>query len=164
MQEDKIIIREISEEDNASLAKMIRSVFEEYDVPRQGTVYSDASTDDLFRLFRKAKSTLWVLAVNNHAEGCCGIYPTEGLAENCAELVKFYLSKKVRGKGFGKELMEKSIESARQFGYKYLYLESFPHFAKAVSIYEKQGFGKLEHPLGNSGHCACTIWMMKELD
>jgi putative acetyltransferase len=60
--------------------------------------------------------------------------------------------------------MEMSMESARQFGYKYLYIESFPLFVKAVSIYEKQGFKKLEHPLGNSGHSACNVWMLKELD
>jgi putative acetyltransferase len=59
--------------------------------------------------------------------------------------------------------MQKSVLSARKFGFKKLYLESLPQFFKAVSIYEKQGFTRLNHPLGNSGHKTCNIWMLKEL-
>ncbi|MDR3219032.1 MAG: GNAT family N-acetyltransferase [Dysgonamonadaceae bacterium] len=162
--EKRVFIREILPEDNRALAKMIRDIFEEYDVSREGTVYSDPSTDNLFELFQKSGSLFWVALINNSIVGCCGIYPTEGLDKECVELVKFYISKEARGKGIGKDLMEKSIQSACQLGYRYLYLESFPQFAKAVSIYEKQGFRNLEHSLGNSGHCACNVWMIKELN
>jgi putative acetyltransferase len=34
---------------------------------------------------------------------------------------------------------------------------------KAVSIYEKIGFALLPSAMGNTGHFACTIRMMKEL-
>ncbi|MDR3261155.1 MAG: GNAT family N-acetyltransferase [Tannerella sp.] len=164
MQEDKVVIREVVKEDNRLLAKTIRNVFEESDsIPKQDCVYSDPATDHLFEWFRKPGSVLWVAVINDKIEGCCGIYPTEGLDKNCVELVKFYLGKEARGKGIGKKLMNKSIESARQLGYEYLYLESFPQFATAVGMYGKQGFKKLEHPLGNSGHSACSIWMIKEL-
>jgi putative acetyltransferase len=48
-------------------------------------------------------------------------------------------------------------------GYKRLYLESLPEFSKAVSMYEKFGFERLDKPLGSSGHTTCNIWMLKEL-
>jgi putative acetyltransferase len=163
MPEEQIIIREVSEADNAALAKVIRAAFDEYGVPKQGTVYSDATTDDLFSLFRQPKSVLWVAASGGHAVGCCGIYPTDGLPRRHAELVKFYLSKEARGKGVGKMLMMRCIASAGQLGYQYLYLESFPQFEQAIGMYEKQGFTKINHPMGNSGHCACTVWMLKEV-
>lgn len=156
-------IRQIKKDDNLSLATMIREVFHEHDAPQQGTVYSDPTTDNLFDLFQTEKSILWVAEIDNEVVGCCGIYPTIGLQKNCVELVKFYLSAKSRGKGIGKTLMEKSIESAREFGYTELYLESLPIYSKAVRIYEKQGFVKLEKPLGDSGHTTCDIWMLKEL-
>ena len=159
----KLFIRKIEEKDNLSLAQMIRAVFEEDHAPREGTVYSDPTTDNLFELFKTSKSILWVAELNNQIKGCCGIYPSEGLDKNCAELVKFYLAQDARGQGVGKELMQRSIESAKDFGYKQLYLESLPHFAKAVSIYEKQGFVKLDQPLGKSIHTSCNIWMLKEL-
>ena len=75
----EMIIRKIRREDNLHLARMIREVFEEFDAPRAGTVYSDPTTDDLYGLFRESGSVLWVAEQNGLALGCCGIYPTPGL-------------------------------------------------------------------------------------
>jgi putative acetyltransferase len=158
-----IVYRKIEEKDNKALATMIRGVFDEHNAPKEGTVYTDPTTDNLYELFKKQKSVLWVAEVNNEAIGCCGIYPTEGLEKNCVELVKFYLSNKARGKGIGKELMQKSLASATEFGFKEVYLESLPVFSKAVGMYENLGFTKLKKPLGNSGHTTCNIWMLKKL-
>ncbi len=159
----KYFIRPVEEKDNLRLAVIIRETFKEHDAPREGTVYSDPTTDNLCELFLKPKSILWVALSNNEPIGCCGIYPSEGLPVDCAELVKFYLSADARGKGIGKELMHKSITSAIELGYRQLYLESLPHFAKAIGIYEREGFVKLNNPLGASEHKTCSIWMLKEL-
>lgn len=158
-----IVFRKVKKGDNLDLARMIRQVFKEHRAPESGTVYSDPTTDDLYGLFRKRKSVLWVAEIEDIPEGCCGIYPTEGLEKNCAELVKYYLAEKARGKGTGRQLMELSIASAKDLGYEKLYLESMPHFSKAVRIYEKLGFKHLSGPLGNSGHTGCNIWMILEL-
>jgi putative acetyltransferase len=106
---------------------------------------------------------MWVAEQGPDIIGCCGIFPTEGLADDCAELVKFYLPASARGNGIGKSLMNQCVESAKAMGYTQLYLESIPIFAKAVSMYEKQGFVRLDKPLGNSGHSTCSIWMVKTL-
>jgi putative acetyltransferase len=156
-------IRKIKKEDNLLLAKMIRAVFEEHDAPRMGTVYSDPTTDNLYNLFQAGRSVLWVAELDSEIVGCCGIYPTEGLPQKCAELVKFYLHEKSRGQGIGRKLMEKCIESAKEFQYTTIYLESFSQFSKAIVIYEKQGFETLGAPMGNSGHTSCNIWMIKKL-
>jgi putative acetyltransferase len=158
-----MIIRKIKREDNPHLAKMIRDVFEEFDAPRKGTVYSDPTTNDLYGLFQKPGSVLWVAEINGKAVGCCGIYPTEGLEKNYCELVKFYLAKSIRGNGSGKSLMQRSIDSARELGYSKLYLESLPHFSRAIGMYDRLGFKRLAVPLGQSGHTGCSIWMLKEL-
>jgi putative acetyltransferase len=156
-------IRQILQRDNLELAQMIRKVFHEHEAPQCGTVYSDPTTDDLFSLFNKPKSVLWVAEIDQKALGCCGIYPTNALPEGCTELVKFYLAKEARGKGIGKNLMLKCIASAREMGYKQIYLESLPHFAQAISMYEKEGFIRLDKALGESGHSTCNIWMLKSL-
>ena len=160
----KITIRPIQTTDNAILAKILRSCFHDYEVKcTAGTVYQDPTTDDLFSLFQTPKYQLWVAELENKIVGCCGIFPTENLPENCTELVKFYISENGRGKGIGKALLEKTIESAKELGYSQIYLESIPEFSTAVSIYEKQGFKFLEKPLGNSGHDGCNLWMLKEM-
>ncbi len=156
-------IRQVKESDNPYLSKMIRKVFEEHDAPKNGTVYSDPTTDYLYESFQTEKSVLWVAEDNNKILGCCGVYPTKGLPKQCAELVKFYLPKESRGKGIGKILMEKSINAAKEFGYSEIYIESLPQFSKAVNMYEKQGFIQLNSPLGSSGHTSCNIWMLKNL-
>ena len=156
-------IRQIKRTDNKTVATLIKSVFEEYNAPKEGTVYSDAATNSLYECFRIENAELWVAEDEGKILGCCGVYPTEGLPEGCAELVKFYISKEARGKGLGKKLMEASLASALQFGYRELYLESLPEFSNAVSWYKKLGFKSLDERLGNSGHSSCNIWMLKTL-
>jgi len=156
-------LREVMPADNLILASIIRGVFEEFDAPRQGTVYSDPTTDRLYDLFRKERSVLWVSEEGDRIFGCCGIYPTEGLPAHCAELAKFYLHREARGRGMGKALLAKCISSARALGYRQLYLESLPVFSNALGMYEKLGFRSLDRPLGRSGHTGCTIWMVLDL-
>ncbi|RAV28027.1 GNAT family N-acetyltransferase [Sinomicrobium soli] len=158
-------IRKVEKTDNRALAGLIKNVFEEYNAPKEGTVYSDPVTNRLYDLFEKEreKSVLWVAEDDGEIAGCCGVYPTEGLPAGCAELVKFYIADRARGKGLGKKFMELNIRSAIRFGYKELYLESLPAFSDAVAWYEKLGFRKLDNRLGNSGHPSCNIWMLKKL-
>ncbi len=158
-----VLIREIKKEDNSYLALLIREVFDEHGAPHHGTVYSDPTTDNLNALFSKSRSAIFVAEKDNRICGCCAIYPTEGLDNDTAELAKFYLYPAYRGKGIGRALMEKCFEAAKSLGYKRLYIESMPQFAKAVKMYEKQGFRRINHPLGNSGHISCDIWMVKDL-
>jgi putative acetyltransferase len=158
-----MLIRPIQENDNAALASMIRTVFREFGIDRPGTVYTDPTTDALFNVFRQSGSAYWVAEEDGEIIGGCGIYPTPGLPEGCAELVKFYLAASYRGRGIGRSLMEKSMQSAKDKGYKQLYLESFPELNKAVSMYVKAGFRELSSPMGNSGHYACTLWMLNDL-
>jgi putative acetyltransferase len=158
-----LIIRKAEKKDNLILANIIRKTFEEHDAPRTGTVYSDPTTDDLYGFFLRPASVLWVAVVDEKVIGCCGVYPSGGLEKECAELVKFYLTKEARGKGFGKILLHQCIESAKEMGYTQLYLESLPQFSNAVKLYEKEGFRRLDHPLGDFIHSSCSIWMLKDL-
>ena len=158
-----IIIRKIELKDNPVLAKLIKTVFWEFKIDKPGTVYTDPTTNDLYNLFKTPGSLYWVAEEDGKLLGGCGIYPTEGLPVNYAELVKFYLLPTSRGKGIGKALMGKCFISAIALGYEYLYLESFPEFVAAVHMYEKSGFENIDKPLGNSGHYACTILMVKIL-
>ncbi|MBF8961918.1 GNAT family N-acetyltransferase [Pontibacter sp. FD36] len=157
------MIRPIQPSDNEPLATLIRQVFREFKIDKPGTVYTDPTTDSLYELFQQPGSAYFVAEENSTIIGGCGVYPTDGLPEGCAELVKFYLAAEARGKGIGHQLMQQSIAAARELGYSQLYLESFPELAKAVSMYEKAGFRPIPHALGNSGHYACNIWMLKDL-
>lgn len=156
-------IRKVEQSDNVQLAHLIREVFEEHDAPRVGTVFSDPTTDNLHELFNNKKSVLWVVEEEGEVLGCCGVYPTDGLPAGCAELVKFYLMPKARGRKIGTKLMKQNIESAIELGYTDLYIESLSQFDRAVNMYKKLGFKSLDKPLGDTVHTSCNIWMVKKL-
>ena len=156
-------IRPIEPGDNEALAKVIREALTEFGANKPGTVFFDPTTDALYELFQTPRSYYFVASVDNQVLGGCGIFPTENLPDGTCELVKLYVAKEARGTGLGKHLMEKSMNWAKENGYTQVYLESMPELSKAVSIYEKVGFKSLDHPLGNSGHCGCDIWMIKAL-
>ncbi|MBD8488591.1 GNAT family N-acetyltransferase [Echinicola sp. CAU 1574] len=159
-----ITYRPIQKKDNLAVKELIQNVFVEFDAPREGTVFADPEMEDLFGLFEKTpKSIFYVAEKEGEVLGCCGVYPTEGLPPNVAEMVKLYLSSGARGKGIGKTLMDKCMESAQAFGFGSLYIESIPEFENAVKLYERQGFVRLKKPLGDTGHFTCSIWMLKNL-
>lgn len=156
-------IREIRHEDNEELARVIRSILEEHGVARPGTVYTDPTTDSLFELFQQEGSIYYVALDEGNIIGGCGIFPTVGLPHGMSELVKLYLLDTYRSKGIGKELMLRSIDFARNFGYESLYLETMDELSNAIQLYNILGFKTIDGPLGETGHFACEIRMVKEL-
>jgi len=160
---EKIIIRSIQKEDNPAVAAVIRNALKEFGADKPGTVYYDETTDNLFELFQNQNSAYVVAVESNQIVGGAGIYPTQGLPQDTCELVKIYLAPEARGKGIARQLMEFCFDKAVEYGFTKMYIETLPELSTAVSIYEKFGFKYLQEPLGNSGHNACDIWMLKEL-
>jgi putative acetyltransferase len=161
--EERINIRTILPEDNASLAHIIRNTLKEFGAAKPGTVYYDETTDHLSEVFKREGSCYFVVTINDEVAGGAGIYPTENLPPDTCELVKLYLSSNARGKGIGKLLMQKCEAAALQYGYKNIYLETMPELKIAVPMYEKMGYRYLPHAMGNSGHTGCDIWMVKKV-
>ena len=159
-----IQIRPIEQKDNLDIAKVIRGALEEFGANKPGTVYFDPTTDALFELFNNTPGSYYYIAtIDNNVVGGAGIFPTENLPNGTCELVKLYLHKDARGTGLGKELLNTAMQWAKENGYTQVYLESMPELSKAVTIYENVGFKRIHQPLGNSGHCGCDIWMVKNL-
>jgi putative acetyltransferase len=159
-----ITIQPIQPAHNNAIATIIKAAFDDFDIPKEGTVYSDPTTNNLYQLFNVPKSYYGI--VQNKQQqilGGGGIYPTSGLPANTAELVKFYLHKSSRGLGIGHTLMQHLLVQAKQLGYTQVYLESFPELTAAIHLYKKFGFEVLPNAMGNSGHYACNVWMLKIL-
>lgn len=159
-----IEIRFIQPTDNQEMANILRRSLEEFNLDIPGTAYFDESTDRLYETFQLENSAYFVAEENGKLLGGVGIYPTEGLPLGTVELVKMYISSSSRGKGVGKLLMNKCIEQAKNLGYKNIYLETLPELSTAVLAYKKLGFISLDKPLGNTGHFACTIWMLHKFE
>jgi len=157
------VIRPLQESDNSAIANIIRTVLSEFKANKPGTVFYDPTTDELFQLFQQEKAAYFIAEQDGKITGGAGVYPTSNLPEGYCELVKLYLLEETRGKGIGKALIEKCLQTACTFGYTHVYLESMPELIMAVGLYERMGFEYLPGPLGNSGHFGCDIWMVRKL-
>ncbi len=156
-------IRPIQTADNPYIAKIIRDTLVEFGANQPGTVYFDATTDNLFELFQQEKSVYNIAELEGRIVGGGGIYPTEGLPQATCELVKMYLLPTARGIGLGTQLILKCIEQATANGFNKIYLETMNELKPALKVYERLGFKYLDGPLGNSGHFGCPLWMLKEI-
>jgi len=72
-------ISPIRKENNPEIARVIRSVLEEYGVNKPGTVYTDPATDELYELFEsQVKAAYWVVEIGGKIVGGSEIFPTKG--------------------------------------------------------------------------------------
>ncbi|MGZ8549379.1 MAG: GNAT family N-acetyltransferase [Chitinophagaceae bacterium] len=159
-----ITIRNIQQPDNPFIATIIRDTLAEFGANKPGTVYYDPSTDSLYQLFQKQGAAYFIALLNNEIVGGGGIYPTDGLPVDTCELVKMYLVPKARGMGLGRTIIEKSLDFAKETGYKNIYLETMPELKQAQKVYAKFGFEYLNGPMGSSGHTGCSLWMLKRFE
>jgi len=162
-QDQSFTIRPIAQVDNPLIAKIIRSTLEEFGANKPGTVYYDATTDHLFELFETEGAGYFVAEQDGKLLGGGGFFHSDGLPEDTCELVKMYLLPESRGKGIGAAIINKSMEVAKQSGFKKMYLETMPELKRAITAYEKFGFEYLNGPMGNTGHHGCSVWMCKPL-
>ncbi len=158
-----ITLRPIQPRDNAPLATLIRAILASVGLNRPGTVYSDPTTDHLYELFQRPRSTYFVAEQAGRVLGGAGIYHTDGLPADTVELARVYLVPEARGQGLGRRLIETCLEAAARADFRYVYLETGPELVTALPLYEQLGFQHLPGPLGNSGHFSLEIWMRKEL-
>lgn len=158
-------IRTIQTHDNATLARIIRQVSQEFGLaPESGFAVADSILDQLYQVYSQAHSQYWVIE-NEHGEvfGGGGIAPLKGDTQ-LLEIQKMYFLPEIRGFGFAKQLLEKCFEFTRQNGFKLCYLETTASLGQAVNLYKKLGFETLERPRGDTGHSqACEIWMLKQV-
>lgn len=163
MSKAAILIREIKTEDDAQVAKVIRTVLIEMGVPKVGTAYADKALDEMTTTYNKDNAAYFVVEDQGKIIGGAGIAPLGNYKGPICELQKMYFLPEARGKGLGMKMMEVCLEKAKSFGFEKCYLETFPYMKDATKLYAKSGFEPLEGPLGDTGHYSCNVWMLKSL-
>lgn len=155
-------IREIQEQDNVAIARVIRSVLLEMEVPKVGSAYADPSLDYMYQHYQQDKGKYYVVEFNGEVVAGGGFGSLPGAPAEVCELQKMYLLPQTRGLGLGQKLIERCIEDAKKMAYTQCYLETLPNMLAAQALYKKMGFAYIDQPMGNTGHCACPVWMLKK--
>jgi len=158
-----MIIREIQQHDNDAIEQIIKAILNEFELPMLGTVYEDKEITSMYESYQLDSEIYYVIESERIVLGGGGIKHLRGFDDDVCELQKMYFLPEIRGKGYGKLLFNKCLDTAKEMGYKRCYLESASQLKVAIDIYEKNGFKHLDAPLGNTGHYSCGVWMIKDL-
>lgn len=159
----KISIRKIEQKDNPDIARVIRFVLIEHDVPKVGTAYADPELDFLFETYNVPNAVYFVVEQDGKIIGGAGISQLANENKSICELQKMYFLPEARGIGIGTKMMQQCLNAAKEFGFQKCYLETMPNMEAAQKLYKSSGFDYIAAPMGNTGHVSCPVWMLKNL-
>ena len=156
-------IRLIRKKDNPSVASLIQEVMTEFEAIGEGYSSVDPEVSDMYGNYQADGYCYYVIENDKGVVGAGGIAPLRGGAKTTCELRKMFFRPEIRGLGLGRRLLLLLLEQARQMNYKTCYLETLDRMPRAINLYIKNGFQKLDKPMGKTGHCSCDHWYALKL-
>jgi GNAT superfamily N-acetyltransferase len=106
------------------------------------------NTLPLFESFSPPESVVYILYYKKHIAGMGSIKRT---SDEFSEIKRMYVKPKFRGKGIGRALMTKLLDTASEFGINKLRLDTGPFMKSAQKIYRKAGFYEIDKYPGAEG-------------
>jgi putative acetyltransferase len=145
--ENDLILREASNDDVEKIKTLVFDVLREYGLePDPYDTDSDLNNIEA-SYFKRGGLFEIIVDKENEVWGCVGIYPVD--LHTC-ELRKMYFAPSIRGKGFGRKLLERTVKQAKYFGFTQIKLETASVLKAAISLYESYGF----HPSDSDIHAS----------
>jgi len=157
------IIRPILKKDNPHIARVIRKVLADMNVPKIGTAFEDKALDTLYEVYQKPRTVYFVIELNGKILGGAGVAQLDNYEGNVCELQKMYFLEDARGLGLGTKMIILCLEKAKNFMFDKCYLETMTYMKAAQKLYQKNEFEYIDGPMGNTGHYSCPVHMIKDL-
>ncbi|MDV5171000.1 bifunctional helix-turn-helix transcriptional regulator/GNAT family N-acetyltransferase [Photobacterium rosenbergii] len=162
-QQEGYQLRLLTPLDNAAMAAVVRRVSAEHGLTAdKGYGVADPTLDSLSEVYSEPRSAFWIVEKDNRILGGGGIAPLAG-EEGVCELQKMYFLPELRGKGFARRIAATALKYAREQGFKACYLETTASLQSAIKLYQSLGFVRIPHAMGQTGHDACEVRMLKTL-
>ena len=161
----EIIIHDVTPKDNQALIDLVNATLTEFGATKgDGFAMDDEELLDMYRSYQSPGKHYYVIEKDGKVLGGAGVAPLEDdkNPNNC-ELRKMYFSPSLRGKGVGKIMIDMCIDKAKELGYAGMYLETINEMKVAQKLYVSRGFKYLKQRMGNTGHHACPVFMLKKL-
>ena len=157
------LIRPIEPGDDAAVAAIIRSVMPEFGADGPGFAIHDAEVDAMSAAYARARSAYFVVELDGRVQGGGGIAPLDGGDDDTCELRKMYFLPTLRGLGAGRALITRCLGAARGLGFRRCYLETLTGMDDAQALYAANGFARIDHALGKTGHHGCNRFYLRDL-
>jgi putative acetyltransferase len=138
---DDLIIRPATNRDRDRIIALVSQVLTEHGLQAdpEGT---DADLLDIEGNYIQPGGVFEVLEDGDgNLLGTVGLFPLN--AETC-ELRKMYFVTELRGRGLGRQLLERMIARARSLGFKRITLETISVLKTAIHLYTSAGFIPIE--------------------
>jgi len=156
-------IRPIQAGDDARMAEIIRTVMPEFGASGAGFAINDPEVDWMSRAYAEPRCAYFVVEREGVVQGGGGIAPLVGGDADTCELRKMYFLPALRGLGAGAALMARCLQAARDAGFRQCYLETLSGMDAAMKLYERSGFRRIDHALGDTGHGGCNTFYLLPL-
>ena len=156
-------IRPITADDDAAVARVIRTVMPEFGAVGDGFAINDPEVDWMHRAYTQPRGGYFVVERAGEVLGGGGVAPLQGADADICELRKMYFLPELRGAGIGAALMQRCLDLARAFDFSRCYLETLHGMDAAKRLYERTGFQPIDAPLGNTGHGGCNTFYLLAL-
>ena len=156
-------IRPIEARDDAAVAAIIRRVMPEFGADGPGFAIHDAEVAAMSTAYAAARHAWFVVELDGSVCGGGGIAPLQDGDPDTCELRKMYFLPVLRGRGAGRALIEHCMVHARALGFRRCYLETLTGMDAAQKLYLANGFRRIEHALGATGHHGCNRFYLREL-
>ncbi len=156
-------IRPITAADNPAMARIIRDVMTEFGAVGPGYSIEDPEVDTMFETYQAPGHAFFVVDADGQIEGGAGIGTLPDAPDGVCELKKMYFRSSLRGLGAGDAMARQCFQAARELGYRQVYLETLDSMTAARKLYRKLGFADIDQAMGNTGHCGCNRWMLRDL-
>jgi putative acetyltransferase len=156
-------IRPIEPRDDSAVASIIRAVMPEFGADGPGFAIHDAEVDAMSAAYARPRCAYFVIEVDGKVCGGAGIAPLDDGDDDLCELRKMYFLPALRGLGAGRAVIERCLASARALGFRRCYIETLTGMDAAQKLYLGNGFRRIDHALGNTGHHSCDRFYLREL-
>jgi putative acetyltransferase len=157
-----LTLRRVRPEDDADLARIIRSGMAEFGICGAG-LDGDAEVASISSAYAPPRAAYFVVESSGRVLGGGGIGPIADQPEEICELRKMYLVPEARGLGAGRRLLETCLDFARQVGYRTCYLATLERMTRARRLYAGFGFDRADRELPGSAYLGCDTWYERKL-
>lgn len=135
--EGKIVkIRDAKNSDSDAVKRVVFSTLIEYGLTPDSST-TDKDLDSIEESYFLKGGYFGVVEQNNQIVATVGLHREN---DTTCELRKMYCLRSARGQGLGKQLLEFSIQKARELGFTRMVLETASPLKEAIGLYKKYGF------------------------
>ena len=156
-------IRPIEPRDDAAIASVIRTVMPEFGADGPGFAIHDAEVGSMSTAYARPRAAYFVIEADGAVLGGAGVAPLDGGEADVCELRKMYFLPALRGRGAGRTVIARCLETARALGFRRCYLETLTGMDAAQSLYLASGFRRIDAAMGNTGHHGCNRFYLRDL-